>query len=249
MRQKHYNQNVKVQNLHGWQMSIAQAMELQRRMASQVIKFGEVAAPRFIAGVDISSEKASGVAMGVVVVLSYPELKVVETKVAEGLLSFPYVPGLLSFREAPLTLAACERLSLTPDLFLVDGQGLAHPRRFGLACHLGLFLDKPAIGCAKSLLCGHYEEPGLEVGSYTEIVDNDETIGAALRTKASTKPVYVSIGHKVDLPTAIYWVMQCCRGHRVPEPLRLAHLAAGGNLEPTKDMVASEAVHQGKLLD
>ncbi len=249
VRQKHYNRNVKVQNLHDWQMSIPQAKELQRRMAAQVIKIGEVSAPNFIAGVDISLGKASGVARGAVVVLSYPELKVVEAKVAEGPLSFPYVPGLLSFREAPLTLAACEQLSLTPDLFLVDGQGLAHPRRFGLACHLGLFLDKPTIGCAKSLLCGHYEEPALEVGSYTEIGDNDETIGAVLRTKAGMKPVYVSIGHEVDLPAAIYWVMQCCRGHRVPEPLRLAHLAAGGNLEPTRDMVASEAVHQGKLFD
>lgn len=212
-------------------MSVVQAVELQRRMADRVLKNSEVIAPRFIAGVDISVRKASGIARGAVVVLTYPDLVVVETSVAEGQLKFPYVPGLLSFREAPLALEACERLSLIPDLFLIDGQGIAHPRRFGLASHLGLFLDKPTIGCAKSLLCGRHEEPAAEAGSYAEIVDKDEIIGAALRTKPGTKPVYVSIGYRINLPAALYWVMQCCRGYRIPEPLRLAHLSAG-NLEP-----------------
>ena len=207
-------------------MSVAQALALQRRLAVRVLKDGEIIAPGFIAGVDISVGNVSGVARAAVVVLNYPEFRVVETRVAEGPIKFPYVPGLLSFREAPLTIAACGRLNLTPDLFLVDGQGVAHPRRFGLASHLGLFLDKPTIGCAKSLLCGQYEEPAMEAGSYTEIVDKDETIGVALRTKPGTKPVYVSIGHKIDLPGAIYWVMKCCRGYRIPEPLRLAHMAA-----------------------
>lgn len=231
-----------MENWHHWQMSVAQALEVQRRLAALVVKNGAVIAPRFIAGVDISVGKVSGVARGAVVVLNYPELSVVETRIAEGELNFPYVPGLLSFREAPLAIAACERLSLTPDLFLIDGQGVAHPRRFGLASHLGLFLGKPTIGCAKSLLCGHYEEPAAEAGSYAAIADKDETIGVALRTKPGTKPVYVSIGYKVDLSTAINWVMQCCRGYRLPEPLRLAHLAASGNLEPTEDIVP-EAIH------
>jgi len=221
---------MEVRRLHGWQLGITQALDTQRRLTTQVSRSSEVSTPHFIAGVDIAVSKAEGMATGAVVVLQYPELRVVETKVARGRLDFPYIPGLLSFREAPLTLDACQRLTVTPDLFLVDGQGIAHPRRLGLASHLGLFLDAPTIGCAKSLLCGSHQVPGIEPGSYAEVVDGSETIGAAVRTKLGVKPVYVSIGHKVDLQTAIHWVLKCCRGYRLPEPARLAHLAAGGNL-------------------
>ena len=235
-----YNCCVKVKKLHRWNLSIVQAVEMQRRLAAEVSRSGEVIAPHFIAGVDISVGKAKGMTTGAVVVLSYPELRVVETKVVQGGLDFPYIPGLLSFRESPLTLAACERLSITPDLLLVDGQGVAHPRRFGLASHLGLFLDTPTIGCAKSLLCGSHEMPGVEPGSYTEVMDGGEVTGVALRTRWGVKPVYVSIGHKIDLPTAIHWVLECCRGYRLPEPTRLAHLAATGNLVRGKDIVAPE---------
>jgi len=232
---------VRVKKLHGWQVSIGEALDIQRKLVAQVSRTSEVTTPHFIAGVDISGQKTQGVATGAVVVLSYPELKLVETKVVNGKLDFPYVPGLLSFRESPLTLAACERLTVTPDLILVDGQGIAHPRRMGLASHLGLFLDTPTIGCAKSLLCGSHEIPGVEPGSYAEVVDRGEIIGVALRTKLGVKPIYVSIGHKVDLKTAISWVMKCCRGYRLPEPTRLAHLAAGGNLLPGEGC-------QGRLL-
>lgn len=232
---------MKVESLHSWQVSPAQASDIQRWLAAQVSKRSEVTTPRFIAGVDISAGKAQGMATAAVVVLEYPELRVVETEIAQGKLDFPYVPGLLSFREAPLTLAACQRLSVTPDLILVDGQGIAHPRRMGLASHLGLFLNKPTIGCAKSLLCGKHDMPGEEPGSYAEVVDRGEIIGTALRTKLGVKAVYVSIGHKVDLQTAIYWVMKCCCGYRLPEPTRLAHLAAGGNLEQERDTMVSKA--------
>ena len=221
---------MKVERLHSWQVSIAQAMDIQIRLAAQVSRTGEVATPRFIAGVDISVNKEEGMGIGAVVVLNYPELKLVETKVVNEKLGFPYVPGLLSFRESPLILAACENLTLAPDLILVDGQGIAHPRRMGLASHLGLFLNTPTIGCAKSRLCGSHSVPGIEAGSYAEVVDKGEVIGAALRTRLGVKPVYVSIGHKVDLRTAIHWVLECCRGYRLPEPTRLAHLVAGGNL-------------------
>jgi len=221
-------------------------MDIQRRLAAQVSRSSQVTTPRFIAGVDISAGNAQGMATGAVVVLEYPELRLVETKVAQGRPNFPYVPGLLSFRESPLTLAACEKLTIIPDLILVDGQGIAHPRRLGLASHLGLFLNTPTIGCAKSLLCGQHEEPAIEPGSYAEVVDRDETIGVALRTRLGVKPVYVSIGHKVDLDTAIHWVMNCCRGYRLPEPTRLAHLAAGGNLKPEKT-AAPEADYQKRL--
>ncbi len=179
-------------------------------------------------------------AAGVVVVLEYPGFAVVETQVVRDRLGFPYIPGLLSFRESPIILAACEELSITPDLVLVDGQGVAHPRRFGLASHLGLFLDVPTIGCAKSRLCGRHEVLGAEPGSYAELVDGDETIGVALRTKLRTNPVYVSVGHKIDLQTAMHWVLECGRGYRLPEPTRLAHLAAGGSLKLGMQSVTSE---------
>jgi deoxyribonuclease V len=225
-----YNRIMRVFNLHGWALTTARAREVQLELASEISRTDGVSSPRFIAGVDISVDRVRGEARGAVVVLSYPELEVVESRVVEGKIDFPYVPGLLSFREAPLTLAAFERLETTPDLVLFDGQGVAHPRRLGLASHLGLFLDTPTIGCAKSRLCGHHQTPGLEPGSYAELVDGGEIIGAALRTKAGVKPVYVSIGHKISLESAIHWVMRCCRGYRLPEPTRLAHLAAGGKL-------------------
>ena len=235
---------MQVKKLHGWRLSISQALDWQNRLAAQVSRNSEVSAPRFIAGVDIATGRARGLATGAIVVLSYPELSVAEIKVACGRLDFPYIPGLLSFRELPLILAAGDRLSITPDLILVDGQGIAHPRRFGLASHLGLIWDTPAIGCAKSRLCGSHEEPAVEPGGYAEVRDGEETIGAALRTRRGGKPVYVSIGHKVDLETALHWVLECCRGYRLPEPLRLAHLAAGGNLKLEQDKVAPEAGYQ-----
>jgi len=241
--------SVKVERLHSWQLSRAQALDVQRRLATQVSRSAEFINPNFIAGVDISAPKADGIATGAVVVLNYPELKLVETKLAQGKLNFPYIPGLLSFRESPLVLAACQKLTITPDLILVDGQGIAHPRRMGLASHLGLFLKTPTIGCAKSLLCGSREEPGVEPGSYAEVVDKGETIGAALRTKLGVKPVYVSIGHKIDLETAIHWVLECCRGYRLPEPTRLAHLAAGGNLGQERDIRDAEMGYQRKLFE
>jgi deoxyribonuclease V len=166
----------------------------------------------------------------------------VEVKVVEGKITFPYIPGLLSFRESPLILAACEKISNVPDLILIDGQGIAHPRRLGLASHVGLFLDLPTIGCAKSILCGQHRLVGEEAGSHAELLDNRELIGAALRTKSGVRPIYVSVGHKIDLASALQWVIKCCRGYRIPEPTRLAHLAAGG-------MLTSEPSCQGKLFD
>jgi len=240
---------MRIEVLHSWRVSVTQAWDIQRRLAKQVSRSNEVATPRLIAGVDISGEKAQGMATAAVVVLSYPELRVVEMEVTQGKIEFPYVPGLLSFRESPLTLAACQKLTVTPDLIMVDGQGIAHPRRMGLASHLGLFLNTPTIGCAKSLLCGSHEVPAEKPGSYTEIIDGGETIGAALRTKPGTKPIFVSIGHKIDLQSAIRWVLECCRDYRLPEPTRLAHLVAGGSLKPEKNIITSETGYQKKLFE
>jgi len=222
---------VKIKKLHRWDVNFAQAKEIQLGMAGEVMADNnEDINPLLVAGVDVSFPRLQGIARGVVVVLSYPALDIVEVEQAEARPAIPYIPGLLSFRECPVILAACEKLYNTPDLVLVDGQGIAHPRRLGLAAHLGLFLDVPTIGCAKSILCGRHEPVGEEVGSHAELVDKGEVIGAALRTKVGTKPIYVSIGHKINLVSALYWVMKSCHGYRLPEPTRLAHLAAGGNL-------------------
>jgi len=233
--------DMKGRNLHSWQVTIAEAEEIQQALASQVVTRNELTTPRLIAAVHLSGEARSGRVRGAVVVLRFPELVLVERSVAEQRIGFPYVPGLLSFRETPLILAACEGLTLSPDLFIADAQGIAHPRRLGLASHLGLLLDVPTIGCAKSILCGRHGDLGEEPGSYAPLFDDSEIIGAALRTKQGVSPVYVSIGHKVDLDAALHWVMACLRGYRLPEPTRLAHLAAGGQLP------APQRAEQGRL--
>jgi len=232
---------MEVLKLHEWEVSTARAREIQLSLAKRVVAENGVINPRLVAGIDISSPDAQGVASGAVIVLSYPELNIVEIKIAQGKITMPYIPGLLSFRESPLILAACEKLSNIPDLVLIDGQGIAHPRRLGLASHVGLFLGLPTIGCAKSILCGQHQTLGEEAGSHSELLDNGELIGAALRTKSKVKPIYVSVGHKIDLASALQWVTNCCRGYRLPEPTRLAHLAAGG-------MLTSELSHRREFL-
>jgi len=241
-----YNHSMEVDRLHDWQVSVAQAIDIQRKLAGMVSTVGEVIAPRYIAGVDISVPR-TGAATGAVVILSYPGLELVETSVVSDRLNIPYIPGLLSFRESPLILAACQALTIAPDLILVDGQGVAHPRRIGLASHLGLLLKTPTIGCAKSRLCGEYEMPADNTGSYSDLRDRGEVIGAVLRTRAGVKPIYVSVGHRIDLENAIHWVMECCCGFRLPEPTRLAHLAAGGNLKSGKSAVVYGAGDQSKV--
>ncbi|GAI49090.1 unnamed protein product, partial [marine sediment metagenome] len=173
-------QDMRVHALHGWEVSIARAREIQLSLAKRVVTENEVINPRLVAGVDISAPDTQGVARGAVVILRYPEFSIVEVEVAEDKIAFPYIPGLLSFRESPLILAACEKLHNIPDLVLVDGHGIAHPRRFGLSSHLGLSLNLPTIGCAKSILCGRHQPVAEEAGSHAELLDNGELIGAAL---------------------------------------------------------------------
>jgi len=223
-------QDMRVYALHGWEVSTAQAREIQLSLAKRVVTENGVIKPRLVAGIDISAPDTQGVARGAVVILRYPEFSIVEVEIAEDKIDFPYIPGLLSFRESPLILAACKKVCNAPDLIMIDGQGIAHPRRFGLASHVGLFLDLPTIGCAKSILCGRHQTVGEEAGSHAELLDNGKLIGAALRTKTRVKPVYVSVGHRIDLASALQWVIKCCRGYRLPEPTRLAHLAAAGRL-------------------
>ena len=231
---------MKVLDLHSWQTTVSEAREIQLKLTERLSLTDEVGDLSLIAGVDVSP-RPGGEARGAVVVLRYPELEVVEVQTTQGKLEFPYIPGLLSFRESPLILAACEKLRSAPGLLFVDGQGIAHPRRFGLASHLGLLLDIPSIGCAKSLLCGYHNPVANEVGSYSNVIDNGEVIGIALRTRINVRLMYVSIGHKVDLEAAQRWVLDCSRGYRLPEPCRLAHLLA------TKGAVPSSPEAQDRL--
>ncbi len=221
---------MKVNHLHNWQITPKQARTVQNELSGMVSRNGNVEAPHLIAGVDISCSRFRNTARAAVVLLDYPALNPVDFAISEKPIGFPYIPGLLSFREAPLILDACEKLHLTPDILLVDGQGIAHPLRIGLASHLGLFLNIPTIGCAKSRLCGEHEVVPDETGTYVELKDKEEVIGAVLRTKIHTKPIYVSIGHLINLTSAVNLVVACCRGYRLPEPTRLAHQVAGGRV-------------------
>ena len=216
---------------HTWNLSILEARNLQTGLSARVIRSGSVVNPRFIAGIDVSVSRFSKLGRASVVILDNPSLRPVEAGHAEGVLQFPYIPGYLSFREAPLIIEAWQKLRIRPDLLIVDGQGIAHPRRFGVATHLGLLLDIPTIGCAKSRLIGECSCLPDEAGSYSLLTDKDEIIGAVVRTRKSVKPLYISIGHKIDLENSIQWILNCCRGFRLPEPTRLAHLAANGRLD------------------
>ncbi|HRK95148.1 MAG TPA: deoxyribonuclease V [Rhodospirillales bacterium] len=210
--------------LHGWSLSVREAIDLQSRIAGGVVREDRLGEVRLVAGVDVAYDRRgrSGIARAAVVVLSFPDLSVVEQAAVEVAVEFPYVPGLLTFREAPAAIAALERLSARPDVLLCDGQGLAHPRRLGFAAHLGLFLDAPSVGVAKSVLIGTYEEPGPAKGDWSPLMDKGEVIGAALRTRAGVRPIYVSIGHRVSLPTAISLVLACTTSFRLPQTTRAA---------------------------
>jgi deoxyribonuclease V len=219
---------MKIKFLHPWALTPRKAIALQGQLRKKVIRKNLLGPVRYVAGADIAMSKGSPMGYAGVVVMTYPELRIVEKIGIEMELTFPYIPGLLAFREAPVLLEAFRKIGLEPDLILIDGQGLAHPRRFGIACHLGLLLDKPTIGCAKSRLFGRHETPSRKKGSFRHLHDKPKDIlGAAVRTKDNTNPVYVSIGHKIDLPTALHYTLACCRGYRVPEPTRQAHLFVG----------------------
>ncbi|MBN9392940.1 MAG: deoxyribonuclease V [Chloroflexi bacterium] len=212
--------------MHDWNVSVQEALDLQERLQHKVILSNgfDPARLKTVAGIDASY--ADDQALAVVCVLSFPELTLLEQAKISLPNPFPYVPGLFSFREGPAVLKALETLTLTPDLLIFDGHGYAHLRRFGLASHIGVYLDCPAIGCAKTRLVGEYAPPGPDLGDFSPLTDTtssgQETIGAVVRTRPGSKPLFVSVGHKIDLPTAIQIILKCLRGHRLPEPIRLA---------------------------
>lgn len=223
---------METQKLHSWNLSYSRARELQAELSGKV-KFTPLKKkPELVAGLDCAFSKDGERILAVVVLLRLPQFELVETVSASRKVTFPYIPGLLSFREAPVFVTAVEKLQNQPDVFIIDGQGIAHPRRLGLAAHLGLFLDQPTIGCAKSRLTGTYKEPPLEKGTYCPLKDEkrkqntqSEIIGAVVRTRTNVKPVFVSVGHKCLLEDAIRVVLDCSVRYRLPEPTRLAHQA------------------------
>jgi deoxyribonuclease V len=211
-----------IHDLHSWSLSPAEAIALQSRLAAQITRIDDFGVIDHIAGIDAGFEDEGRITKAAVCVLSLHDLQTVETAIARRATDFPYIPGLLSFREIPAILEALKQLRTKPDMLFCDGQGRAHPRRLGIASHLGLLTNLPSIGIAKSLLCGRHAPVGDEKGSTAELVHKNETVGAALRTRSGVKPVYISPGHKISLQTAVEYVMLCVTRYKLPEPTRLA---------------------------
>ncbi|RFM33368.1 deoxyribonuclease V [Chitinophaga silvisoli] len=216
-------------------MTITEATQVQNELREKV-RIQPIDYPvNIIAGADISFNKFSTTVYAGIILLSFPDLKPLGYSLIKKEVHFPYVPGYLAFREVPALLDAWEQLPVKPDVLVVDGHGIAHPRRMGIAAHFGVVADTPALGCAKKVLCGKYEEPGLTKGSFTPLIHKEEIIGAALRTRDKVKPVFVSPGNKIDLQGAMSIINQCVGKYRIPEPTRQAHNAVNefrkGNLE------------------
>lgn len=207
---------------HRWDVSPAEAREIQERLRHRVIMQDRLGKVTTVAGVDVGFEDHGSITRAAVALLSLPGLELIEHRIAKLSTHFPYVPGLLSFREVPAVLDALRQLQHTPNLLLCDGQGYAHPRRFGLACHLGVLADLPSIGVAKSRLIGTHDDVPQTRGSHVPLMDNGEQIGVVLRTRTRVKPVYVSIGHRISLETALEMVLACTTRYRLPETTRWA---------------------------
>ncbi len=214
--------------MHNWDLTPQQAIALQQELRHKVITTDQFGPVRTIAGVDVGFEKQGSVTRAAVVVMSFPELEVITSAIARQPTRLPYIPGLLSFREVPTVIDALSQLAQTPDLLLCDGQGYAHPRRFGIASHLGLLTDIPSIGVGKSRLVGSYQEVGPERGSRQYLYHQNEIIGMVLRNRALVKEIYISCGHRVSLDSAVQWVEATSSRYRLPEPIRQAHKLASG---------------------
>ncbi len=217
---------MKLHHQHPWDVTPKEGRDIQQRLCSLVkIKdsFGRI---KSLAGVDVGFECNGSTTRAAVAILSFPELKPMEQAIARLPTVFPYIPGLLSFREIPAVLKAFESIAMMPDLLLCDGQGIAHPRRFGIACHLGLLLDIPAIGVAKSRLIGQFDEPPQEKGNWTQLMHKEELVGAVLRSRTGVKPLFISPGHRISLETAIAYVLASTTKYRLPETTRQAHRLA-----------------------
>jgi deoxyribonuclease V len=215
---------VNYDRLHDWDVTRSEAVALQKELRERVRLRPLPDDVKLVAGCDISFNKYSDVLYAGIVVIRLPDLTVVDRAGVTSTAKFPYVPGLLSFRETPAVLEAWERLKTRPDVVMLDGQGLAHPRRFGIACHVGLLTGVPSVGCGKTLLVGDYEQPDEEAGSSTPLVHKGDVVGAVVRTKTRVNPVFISPGHLADVPTSVALALRCTGRYRIPEPTRNAHL-------------------------
>lgn len=214
---------MKIYQQHDWPQTLEEAIAIQEKLRNQTITEDKLPETiKYVAGVDMGFEADGTISHAAVAVLSFPDLQIVETTVARRPTSFPYIPGFLSFREIPAVLDALEKVRILPDIILCDGQGIAHPRRLGIASHLGLLIDMPTIGVAKSLLIGKYDEVPETKGSWQPLIHQGEIIGAVLRTRTGVKPLYISSGHRISLPTAIDYVLRCTTKYRLPETTRIA---------------------------
>ena len=217
--------DVRIKELHDWNVPYKEAIALQKRLVYELSeRVIDISSLKTVAGVDVSTNRNSPVIHAAVVVLDFHSLEIVCNETASVEVTFPYIPGLLSFREGPAVIEAFRKLPASPDVIIFDGQGYAHPRRLGLASHLGLWLGVPTIGCAKSRLTGNYEPPESKKGAYTRLTDSGEVIGVVLTTRENVKPVFVSRGHLSDLESAIKVVLRTAPRYRLPEPIRSAHV-------------------------
>ncbi|MBI4777113.1 MAG: endonuclease V [Deltaproteobacteria bacterium] len=218
---------VRIRQLHGWDVELPEALELQRRLSRRVMIRPFEKTPRLVAGVEAAYEIRGDRLWAAAVVFDLKEDRIIEELTVRDCVKTAYRPGLLAFREGPALLEVCRRIRSDPEVLIFDGHGLLHPRRLGMASHMGLFLEKPTVGCAKSALYREVEAPGKEFGERTAIMENGAVLGYALRTRSGVKPVYVSPGHLMDADSAVRVILQCVRGMRLPEPLRRAHHRAG----------------------
>ncbi len=213
---------MKLKRHHDWPTTVEEAVTIQNQLQPEVITEDQLGEVMYVAGVDVGFEEDYAISRAAVAVLSFPDLQLVEYAIARRATTFPYIPGFLSFREVPVVLDALEQVSTIPDLILCDGQGIAHPRRFGLACHLGVLTDMPTIGVAKSLLVGKHDELPVEKGSWQPLHYREEIVGAVVRSRTAVRPLYVSPGHRVSLNTAIDYTLRCTTKYRLPETTRWA---------------------------
>lgn len=219
---------MKIEPRHEWALTAEDAIVIQQELRQEVITQDQFGSVNYVAGIDVGFEEEGAITRAAIAVLKYPELEFCESAIARRPTTFPYIPGFLSFREVPAVLDALEQVKTIPDLLLCDGQGLAHPRRFGIACHLGVLTNLPAIGVAKSRLIGTHLEVPDERGAWVPLLHRTDTIGAVLRTRIKTNPLYISAGHRIGLDSAIAYVMGCTTKYRLPETTRYAHKLASG---------------------
>jgi deoxyribonuclease V len=209
--------------LHSWKVSEKEAIRIQEALRDRIILKNTLLKVRTIGGGDVAYSKNENHLFGAIVILSFPEMEILDIATTDGKIPFPYIPTLLSFREGPVLIKTFKKLKIKPDVLIFDGQGIAHPKGMGLASHMGLWLDLPSIGCAKTPLLDEFISPGPLKGSFEWIRKEREKVGAVLRTKEKVKPLFISPGHRIDLMTSIQLILESCRGFRFPEPIRKAH--------------------------